>query len=132
MPPFLTSLWHPLTYGDQILIGVLVGTGLLSLWMLSFVQSSGDEVQIFVDNHLKYQYELNTDSSHIIETEQGSMEIRIAGRKVWVERSSCPAKICIKMGKISRTGQAIVCVPNHVLIQISGSRVGQWIDVITR
>ena len=37
----------------------------------------------------------------------------------------------MKTGKISKTGQSIVCVPNFVFIQIKGQKEENWIDAVT-
>jgi len=34
--------------------------------------------------------------------------------------SSCPDKNCIQQGKITRTGEVIVCLPNRVTVEIRG------------
>lgn len=36
--------------------------------------------------------------------------------------SPCPEYTCVKQGWINARGEAIVCVPNQIVIQISGSR----------
>lgn len=42
----------------------------------------------------------------------------------------CPDGICWKTGWISRNGQSIVCVPNHMTITLEGS--GQGVDSVVR
>jgi len=46
-----------------------------------------------------------------------------------VESSDCPQKLCVKMGKIDRAGEAVWCVPNCVGIRIEG---GTGVDAVTR
>ncbi len=58
----------------------------------------------------------------------GSTVVSIRGRAVRVVRSDCPAKLCVRTGEISRPGQAIICVPNRVVVRLSGREV----DAITR
>jgi len=41
--------------------------------------------------------------------------------KVWVKESSCPNKICVKTGKISKPSQSIVCLPGKTVIYIEGT-----------
>jgi len=37
-----------------------------------------------------------------------------------LDEATCPNGICWKTGWISRTGQSIVCVPNHMIVTIEG------------
>lgn len=46
--------------------------------------------------------------------------IEISGGQVRMTEADCPDKLCIHTGKISQSGQTIVCLPNKVVISISG------------
>ena len=55
-------------------------------------------------------------------------EVSLDGAKAAVENgrvcmldSTCPDKVCVKTGWISGAGQSIVCVPNRIIIKISGN-----------
>lgn len=48
---------------------------------------------------------------------------------IWVEESSCPNKICVKTGKISKPGQSIVCLPGKVVIYIESTEKSQIDDM---
>ena len=41
--------------------------------------------------------------------------------KVWVEDASCPDKVCVKTGIITKSGQSIVCLPNKTVVYIEGA-----------
>ena len=55
----------------------------------------------------------------------GKTILRIRGGRARIVASPCPRKICIGMGAISRQGQMIACVPNHILVRILGKRGGK-------
>jgi hypothetical protein len=65
---------------------------------------------------------------------EATLEISESGR-VRVTESTCPDKICVRTGWISRPGQSIVCLPNRVVVRIEGSEVrddpGPDLDAIT-
>ena len=124
-------LLNPLTTADLVLIVVLMLFAITSLFIVSYLQTQGETVQIFLNNQMKYQYKLNKDKNLIIENQKDFIQIVVKDKKVWVDDSSCPAKICKKMGKISKTGQTIVCVPNKIFIQIIGENEEKYIDAIT-
>jgi len=121
----------PLSFADRILIIILLILGFFSLIVLLSLQNSGETVNLFIDNELKYSFSLQQNHIQQIDTSYGFVEFKVDNGKVWIEKSSCSAKICIKMGKISKTSQSIVCVPNHVYLQIEGQNKENWIDAIT-
>ncbi len=49
---------------------------------------------------------------------RNGVRIVVQGRKVFVLESTCQNKNCVKMGKISKAGQFIICAPNKVVIKI--------------
>jgi hypothetical protein len=52
-----------------------------------------------------------------------------------VEEASCPDGLCKSMGRISMSGQSIICLPNKVVIEIldkSRETPSSEIDVIVR
>ncbi len=118
---FIARLTYPLSKADQILFGSIVLVSIICIWVMYLFQNPGDKVQIFVDNKIAYQYDFNQNGSYSILTAYGSLELQIKDRTVQVLTSTCPAKICKKMGKISKTNQFIVCLPNRILIRIEGT-----------
>lgn len=67
-----------------------------------------------------------------IETEYGYNIIEIGDEKLRVIEASCPDKIDVKQGYISRIGDMIVCLPNKLVIEIKGLDQGTEIDIINR
>ena len=49
-----------------------------------------------------------------------TLEILGSGKARIVE-STCPDKVCINMGWITRSGQVIVCLPNRIVVRIENS-----------
>ncbi len=129
---FISRFTSLLSRADQILIGMVVFVGIISVWILFLFRTPGDSVQIYVDNKFAYQFDLAENGLFDISTSYGSLELKISDRSAWILNSTCPAKICKKMGKISSSNQSIVCLPNRVLICIKGKKNKQWIDLITQ
>ncbi|MFZ7101643.1 MAG: NusG domain II-containing protein [Peptococcaceae bacterium] len=50
------------------------------------------------------------------------------GELIYVAAASCPDKVCVKTGQISKIGQNIVCLPNRVVIYIEGKSQAKDID----
>lgn len=49
--------------------------------------------------------------------------------QIWVEDSSCPDKVCVRTGKISKSGQSAVCLPNKTVVYIEGAEQTEIDDV---
>jgi hypothetical protein len=45
--------------------------------------------------------------------------------------SPCPLKICMGMGKVSRAGELLACVPNELLVRIEGIQEERSHDLIS-
>ena len=66
--------------------------------------------------------DLNQDGEQVIESPGGGTNrLVIKDGTVHMEEASCPDKVCIKQGTISETGQSIVCLPNRVIVTITGT-----------
>lgn len=48
-----------------------------------------------------------------------SLTIIVKDGEAWVDASSCPDKICVHSGKISKSGQSVVCIPAKASLTIS-------------
>ncbi len=117
-----SSRFRPLKIGDVIVIGILICIIFL------VPRNRGEKIKIFVDGKVIRVYSLNMDTTITIQGYKGPSVIQIQKGKVRMLDSTCPLKLCVKMGWISNAGASIVCVPNRVTILIKGK--AYW-DVIT-
>ncbi|NLI65942.1 MAG: NusG domain II-containing protein [Tissierellia bacterium] len=65
-----------------------------------------------------------------IETKYGYNLIEVGDNQVRVIEASCPDKIDVKQGYISRIGETIVCLPNRLIVEIKGIDSVDGIDMI--
>ena len=111
-----TYRYRPLKVGDFIII-------LIFLSALIFIpRGEGKKVRIIVDNKKEYIYPLIEDRILKIEGKIGLIMVEIKERKLRVIESSCPLKLCMKMGWIKNKAEQIICGPNHILIYIEGEQ----------
>lgn len=61
-------------------------------------------------------------SFEIINSDGNVNTIIVKGGKIGVLSADCPDKICVNTAHISDGLQPIVCVPNHLVIQIESKR----------
>jgi len=55
---------------------------------------------------------------------QGPSTFNVADGRVRMVRSDCRDKICVGVGWIDSPGRSIVCLPNRVVIRVTGKRGG--------
>lgn len=111
--------------GDIIVI-ISVIILIIIVSVLTFPKSSGKEVEISIDGKSHF-YPLNKDTT--IETDGEFKNIvTIRNDEVWISNANCPDKLCKNTGKISKKGQSIICVPEKMIIRITG---GGEVDAIT-
>lgn len=65
---------------------------------------------------------LLTEGLHETVTIDGSVQniIEIDDRTVRFSESTCPDKVCIRTGTLTRAGQTAVCLPNRVIVRLRG------------
>ena len=63
-------------------------------------------------------YPLNKDG--VFSLNGGTNTLVIENGEAWVSEANCPDKVCMGMGKISKNGEFIACLPNQVIIVVEG------------
>lgn len=64
--------------------------------------------------------------------ETGDMIFTVGEDGISVSESGCPDKICMRTGKISRAGEAIICVPNRTAVTVKSGTDESGVDVVIR
>ena len=62
----------------------------------------------------------------------GVTRISIENREARITESPCANKICVGFGRVSRSGQMAVCLPNRVVIRVASREVGRDLDAVSR
>lgn len=126
-----------LTKGDKILILIIV---LLSIFIfgLTSIDLVGFDIKtavIKVDGNTYKEVNLskNMIGERIeVRTKYGYNLLEIGDGDVRVIEASCPDKLDVKQGSISRPGEIIVCLPNRLTIEIVGKKSDEEIDYLLR
>ena len=87
--------------GDILVYIVVAAAAVLSSFALSARGGGGPVFVEVTSSGTTTQYSLDADS-----------KITLTG--------DCPDKLCVKTGKISRSGQSIVCVPARISVRLTG------------
>jgi hypothetical protein len=118
-----------LKIGDYTLFVLLLGFIVFFFGRYIFAGSQGKTVKITGKDY-QASYDLNNERVLDVGGPLGATRVIIRDGNVWVEDSPCREKICIKMGKIKRVGEQVVCLPNRVFIELEGGN--RNIDGVSR
>lgn len=123
------------TKGDKFLIVFVIFLTMISFAYIKRQALSTDEKYISVQVNGKEIKKIIFDSQLVgttipVETKYGYNLIEIGDEKVRVIEASCPDKIDVKQGYISKIGETIVCLPNKLIVEIKGLKEGNEIDII--
>lgn len=106
---------------DLILVGALLIAALLVLLVIRNRQEreTGTDAVVTVRTADGDEiYPLNKDG--VFSLNGGTNTLVIENGEAWVSEANCPDKVCMGMGKISKNGEFIACLPNQVIIVVEG------------
>ena len=83
---------------------------------LNWQTSKAFEAAVYHDGKIHQHLALANDQE--ISLLNGRMLVEIKGKKIRVKKSECPRQLCVNIGWIQHTGEAIICVPFKTLIEI--------------
>jgi len=72
---------------------------------------------------------LDTDGRYPVTGPLGTALLVVEKGRAHLENAPCPLKICQAMGSINRSGQVIVCLPNSIVVKVSGP---EEVDAVSR
>lgn len=105
---------------DIILAAALIIVGIAMSYILSFGQSTGSELLISCDGEKFGSYSLYEDREIDIERDDHINKVTIRNGTVSMSFSNCNGQDCIHQGEITKSGEAIICLPNKVVLEITG------------
>jgi len=144
-----------LRQADIILFIVLVVIGLAASAALSLShQTAGSDAKVVIESggdlYAKYPLsedrvivvpapkQRNTDAPAADPDDQASAQydyynvVEIKDGSVSVTEASCKNQVCVRHGRVSRSGESIVCLPNRLVVRIeSGYEEGGGYDSVT-
>lgn len=103
----------------DIIVYVLVLA--LAVTAIIFIfKPQGSHVKVTVSGEVVDEFDLFQTVDKTYELKTGKMRLIISDGKVWIEESACPEHICKHIGKISKAGEKIICIPNSMIIEVTG------------
>ena len=108
---------------NDFILGIGLLFAALCLWLILRFAGNGEGgalyVVITVDNaeygtySLDRNIEIAVSEHNVVVIQDGS---------VFMKEADCPDRLCIHQGRINKTGQTIICLPNRVTVTIKGGK----------
>ncbi len=116
---------------DLLLLGILIAIFFVILFFTVMTKKESTFVQVRIDGEITEVFPLSEDLEFEIHGYNGGTNtLIIEGGKAYLKDTSCPDHLCEKMGKISKSGQSLICLPNHVVVEISGGKETEYDAVV--
>jgi hypothetical protein len=121
-----------MTLGDGILLCSIIFFALLSFPLMPrWIVSEGKVLEIRAGDKLVGRYSLNINKVVKVPGRLGTTSVLIENGRARILSSPCPHKICCRMGDIGNEGGLLVCVPNEVIVAITGEQA-EDLDAVSR
>lgn len=105
---------------DIILAAGLIIIGLAMSYILSLGHDSGSRLIITCDGERFGSYPLAEDREITVRRDSHMNKVTIKDGIVSMSFSDCHGQDCVHQGDISLSGESIICLPNKVVLEISG------------
>ncbi len=103
-----------------LVVAILVISGLLFGIFYVRNRKPAEEVVVTVDGKIVATLDLHKNTDMVIDGYGGTDHLIIKDGYASITEASCPDKVCVRTGKIHRSGELIVCLPNRVVVTIEG------------
>ena len=105
---------------DLKLVFVLLFVSIICVVLFKLIGKSGGSALVYHDGELIKTIDLSIDNKYVVSGDNGDVVIVVSGGKIKVDEENSPLHLCSKQGYISNTYESIVCLPNKIVINISG------------
>lgn len=110
---------------DLVFLGIcfFAGFGILAVSRIFTDGSSEKQAVVYVGDEEYGRVGLDQELTLEIPGEGGGTNLLVIQEgKAFVTWASCPDKICVGQGEVSQIGEAIVCMPNQVIVAVEAAR----------
>ena len=107
---------------NDMTLGLAVIILAAGIWLATeLLKKDGSFAVVTVNGTETARYSLSEDAEIRLESENGGFNILvIKNGKADITEASCPDHVCVDQRAISKTGEAITCLPNKTVITVDG------------
>ena len=121
---------------DIVIVLALMVASFLPLGLFTYVQAQTGDTElkavVSVDGEYITEFILADDGQteeYVYMDDHGHENTVIRdGLTVYMSDASCNDQLCVRKGEISSTGETIVCLPNHLLVEVEPSQADTEIE----
>lgn len=119
--------------GDIIVVALVLAASVVSVVLIARAGAGerGSAVVVEVNGKQVMRLGLSADRRVTVRGWRGPSTVEVKGRRVRMLSSTCRDKICVATGWAGGPGKSIVCLPNRVVIRVSGGRKPGRVDAVT-
>ena len=103
---------------DIGIAAVVLLAAVLMLW-IPFAQGTGEKLEITTPD-ATYIYDLSKDQTLSLESNGYTLQVVIFAGEARVSACNCPDGVCVASGRISKSGESILCAPAGVTLRVVG------------
>lgn len=115
----LKAIWRRLTPLDRLVVLLLLLAAGASFAFFG-QRPKGRQVIVEQGGRVVFTAPLRTDRTVALAGPHGETVVAIRHGHACIAAASCPNKVCMGMGEVSRQGELIACVPNGLLLRVEG------------
>jgi hypothetical protein len=115
----LKAIWRRLTPLDRLVVLLLLLASFASFAFLG-QRPKGRQVIVEQAGRIVFTAPLGADRTVVLPGPHGETVLAIHHGRAYIATASCPNKICMGMGEVSRQGELLACVPNGLLLRVEG------------
>lgn len=86
-------------------------------FVINKIQPEEKTAIISVNGKKVKEIDLNKDETFDLKTDNGHNKITVKDGEIFVTDADCPDKLCVRHGSLKNKYDAIVCLPNKVVIE---------------
>jgi len=122
----LRALLQATTPWDRLLL-ILVWAGVAGGMASAFGGPPGREAEIVVGGEVVKRVPLDREQELAVEGPLGTSHLEVKDGAIrFIPPSPAPRKIDLRAGWQSQSGDTAACVPNEVMVRVTGNPQGNW------
>lgn len=103
---------------DIILLLIILAAAIVAIAALKLLRKPGYKVELRIEGEVIKELPLDEDTSYLCETDKGTNRVVIKNGEAYVTDADCPDKICEDYKPISNVGEAIICLPHKLVVEV--------------
>lgn len=97
-----------------------------AIFIFSISGSNDDASVCIVSGNDTMYYSLSDERTVELQTPVGKTVVKIEGGQAYIESSECENQICVRSGRVKKTGDTVICAPAGVAVMIVKSGGGVY------